>query len=148
MKFLDAVEEFQKLEENKGKVLLARCGVFMVAIGKDAIFLNKVLKLNVTCMKTGICRVGIPVTHTLKYADLMEKMGYSYVIYDYDSKNKKFKKKFVFEGNDNPETAKCLDCKNCKYYKEHGSFDNVYIFDILEEREKERLKKKGIIQDD
>ena len=40
MKFLDAVEEFQKMEENKGKVLLARCGVFMVAIGKDAIFLQ------------------------------------------------------------------------------------------------------------
>lgn len=148
MKFLDAVEEFQKLEENKGKVLLARCGVFMVAIGKDAIFLNKVLKLNVTCMKTGICRVGIPVTHTLKYADLMEKMGYSYVIYDYDSKNKEFERKFVFEGNDNPEEDKNIGCSNCKYYKEHGSFDNVYIFDVLEEREKERLKKKGIIQDE
>ena len=45
MRFLEIVEKFQKLEENKGKVLLARCGVFMVAIGKDAIFLNKVLKL-------------------------------------------------------------------------------------------------------
>ena len=148
MRFLEIVEKFQKLEENKGKVLLARCGVFMVAIGKDAIFLNKVLKLNVTCMKTGICRVGIPVTHTLKYADLMEKMGYSYVIYDYDSKNKEFERKFVFEGNDNPEEDKNIGCSNCKYYKEHGSFDNVYIFDVLEEREKERLKKKGIIQDE
>ena len=148
MRFLEMVEKFQKLEENKGKVLLARCGVFMVAIGKDAIFLNKVLKLNVTCMKTGICRVGIPVTHTLKYADLMEKMGYSYVIYDYDSKNKEFERKFVFEGNDNPEEDKNIGCSNCKYYKEHGSFDNVYIFDVLEEREKERLKKKGIIQDE
>jgi len=51
MKFVEIVEKFQNLEENKGKVLLARCGVFMVAIGKDAIFLNKVLKLNVTCIK-------------------------------------------------------------------------------------------------
>lgn len=148
MKFVEIVEEFQKLEENKGKLLLARCGVFMVAIGKDAIFLNKVLKLNVICIKPGICKAGIPVSHTFKYTDLMESMGYSYVIYDYDSKNKKFERKFEFEGNSNPEKAKCMDCKNCKYYKEHSSFDNIYIFDVLEEREKERLKKKGIIKDE
>ena len=28
MKFVEIVEKFQNLEENKGKVLLARCGVF------------------------------------------------------------------------------------------------------------------------
>ena len=72
----------------------------------------------------------------------MEKMEYSYVIYDYDHKNKKFERKYSFEGNNNPETEKNIGCKNCKYYKEHGSFDNVYIFDILEQREKERLEKK------
>ena len=142
MKFGKIVEQFQQMEENKGKVVLARCGVFMVAIGKDAIFLNKVLKLNVTCLKQGICKAGIPVSYTLKYTDLLEEMGYSYVIYDYDSKNKKFERKFSFDGNANPETAKCMDCKNCKYYKEHGYFDNVYIFDILEQRERERLEKE------
>ena len=99
MKFLEKVQNFQNLEENKGKVVFARCGIFMVAIGKDAIFLHKVLKLNVTCMKEGICKAGIPVSHTLKYANLMEEMGYSYVIYDYDSKNKEFKKKYSFSGN-------------------------------------------------
>ena len=109
MKFTEMVEELQKLEENKGKVVLARCGAFMNAIGKDAIFLHKVLKLNVNCIKPNICKAGIPVTHTLKYVDLMEKMGYSCVVYDYD----------------------------------HGSFDNIYIFDILEQRERERLERKG-----
>ena len=142
MKFAEIVEEFQNSEENKGKVVLARCGVFLVAIGKDAIFLHKILKLNVTCLKSGICKAGIPVSHTLKYTDVMEKMGYSYVIYDYESKTKKFDKKYVFEGNNNPETAKSMDCKNCKYYKEHGSFDNIYIFDILEQREKEKKSKE------
>ena len=39
------------------------------------------------------------------------------------------------------EAEKCIDCKNCKYYKEHGSFDNIDIFDILAKREQERLKK-------
>ena len=147
MKFVEIVEKLQKLEENRGKVLLARCGVFMVAIGKDAIFLNKVLKLNVTCIKPGICKAGIPVSHTFKYTDLMESMGYSYVIYDYDSNNKKFERKFEFEGANNPETDKCMDCKNCKYYKDHGSFDNIYIFDILEQREREKLEQKQIKKD-
>ena len=59
----------------------------MVAIGKDAIFLNKVLKLKVTCMKKQLCKVGIPVTYTLKYADILEEMG---LIYDYNSKAKEF----------------------------------------------------------
>ena len=138
MKFANIVEEFQKRKENKGRVILARCGVFMVAIGKDAIFLHKVLKLNVTCLKTGVCKIGIPVSHTLKYTDLMEKMGYSYAIYDYDSKNKKFELKYSFDGNTHPEINKCMDCKNCEYYKKHASFDNIYIFDILEQREKEK----------
>ena len=115
MKFANVVEEFQKLEENKGKVILARCGAFMVAIGKDAIFLHKVLKLKVTCLKTGVCKTGIPVTHTLKYTDLMEKMGYSYAIYDYDSKSKKFEQKYKFDGTPNPETDKCMDCKELTF---------------------------------
>ena len=145
MKFVEIVEKFQKLEANKGKVLLVRCGVFMVSIGKDAIFLNKVLKLNVTCIKPGVCKAGIPVSYTLKYTNLLEELGYSYVIYDYDGKNKKFERKFEFKGNENPETARCMDCKNCKHYKTHGMVDNVDIFDILEQRKKEKLQKEEII---
>lgn len=59
MKFTDIVEGFQNLQENQGKVVLVRCrSVFMVALGKDAIFLNKALKLKVTCMK----KIIIPFT--------------------------------------------------------------------------------------
>ena len=119
MKFSEIVERLQNISENKGRVIFARCGVFMVAIGKDAVFLNKVLKLNVSCLKNGICKVGIPVTYTLKYTDLLEQMGYSYVIYDYDHKTKEFIRKYSFNGIFNPEISKCLDCKNCKYFKEH-----------------------------
>ena len=116
----------------------------MVALGKDAIFLNKALKLKVTCMKKGLCKAGIPVTHTFKYTDLMDAMDYGYAIYDYDGEKKKFEKKYTKDGEANPETEKCMDCKNCKYYKEHGSFDNVYIFDILEQREKEQKEKENL----
>ena len=143
MKFLEMVEKFQNLKENKEKVLLARCGVFMVAIGKDAILLYKVLKLKVTCIKAGVCKAGIPVSYTLKYTNILEELGYGYVIYDYDSKNKTFNRKFEFEGAKNPETARCMDCKNCKYYKDHGMVDNVDIFEILKQREKERSEKEA-----
>ena len=141
MKFSEIVEKFQNIEENKGKVIFARCGAFMVAIGKDAIFLNKVLKLNVSCLKSGVCKVGIPVTYTLKYANMLEDMGYGFTAYDYDHKTKEFKLKYSFNGTPNPEKARCLDCKNCKYYKEHGMLDNIDIFDILAQRERERQEK-------
>ena len=131
MKFLEAVKEFQKLEENKGKIVMARCGVFIVAVGKDAVFLNKILHLNVVCIKPGICKVGIPVTYTLKYADKLESMGYGYVIYDYDYQNKKFQRKYSFDGKENTESEKNIGCKNCKYCKKHENLDNVDIFDIL-----------------
>ena len=116
----------------------------MVAIGKDAIFLNKEFKLKVTCMKRSLCKVGMPVSHILKYTDLMDSIGYGYVLYDYNVETKQFQRKYSHEGKLNPETEKSLDCKNCKYYKGQGSFDNVYIFDILEQREKERKEKEEL----
>ena len=148
MKFLEAVKEFQKLEENKGKIVMARCGVFIVAVCKDAVFLNKILHLNVVCIKPGICKVVIPVTYTLKYADKLESMGYGYVIYDYDYQNKKFQRKYSFDGKENTESEKNIGCKNCKYCKKHENLDNVDIFDILKKREEERTKKKGISKDE
>lgn len=142
MKFTESVEEFQKLEENKGKIILAKCGIFMVAIGKDAVLLHKILNLNVTCLKQGICKVGIPLTHLVLYANSIEQLGYGFVLYDYDSKLKKFERKYSVDGNINQETTKCIGCKNCKHYKEHNLFDNVNVFDVLEIKNKARRQLK------
>ena len=38
MKFVQKVKELKK--ENKGKIVLVRCGIFVIATGKDAILLN------------------------------------------------------------------------------------------------------------
>ena len=141
MSFYNIMIEFQDKEENKNKIVLARCGVFMVAIGKDAIFLNKALKLNVTCIKNGICKIGIPVTYTLKYANLLEEMGFGYTIYDYSVKDKEFTKIYSFDGISHPEIEKNIGCESCKYYKKHNAIDNIYIFDILKKREEERKRK-------
>ena len=142
MKFTEIVKDLQKLEENKGKTILARCGVFMVAIGKDAIFLNKVFGLKLTCMRPRLCKVGIPLTSTFEYMELMEGLGYSYLIYDYDKSTKKLVLKYKFEGEENPETKNCTDCKKCQYYKEHGSYNNIDIFDLIEERKKYNNEQK------
>ena len=148
MKFVEEIEKLQNIKENKGKIVLARCGAFIVAIGKDAILLHKILKLKLTCFKVGVCKTGIPVTHTLKYADLIENIGYGYAIYDYDSKNKKFELKYTFEGKSNTESEKCIVCKNCENYKEHNSFDNIDIFDVLKQRKEEKNKQKRKIMNE
>jgi len=41
MKFISLLEELQSQEENNGKIILAKCGAFFIAIGKNAIFLNQ-----------------------------------------------------------------------------------------------------------
>ena len=138
MKFLEMVEVLQEEERNKNKIVLVRCGVFFVAIGKDAILLHEILGLNVTCIKPGICKVGIPITGCMKYTDRVEKLGYGYTLYDYDSKNKKVESKYEYEGKANNETEKNIGCKECKYYQKQNPYDSIYIFDILEERKRKQ----------
>ena len=133
MKFLEIVEALQKEEKNQNKIILVKCGVFFVAIGKDAILLHKILGLNVTCIKPGICKVGIPISNCMKYTDRLEKLGYGYTLYDYNSKNKKVESKYEYDGKANNETEKNIGCRDCKYYQKQCLYDNIYIFDILEE---------------
>ena len=75
MKFLEMVEALQQEEKNKNKIILVKCGVFFVAIGRDAILLHEILGLNVTCIKPSICKVGIPIQNCIKYTDKLEKNG-------------------------------------------------------------------------
>ena len=106
MKFLEMVEDLQKEEKNQNKIILVKCGVFFVAIGKDAILLHEILGLNVTCIKPGICKVGIPRLNCIKYTDKLENSGYGYILYDYNSKNKKAEAKYEYMGKANTETEK------------------------------------------
>lgn len=73
MKFSNTMEEIKNKEENKEKIVLVRCGAFVIAIGNDAILLSKTYGLKLTCFKAQVCKVGIPVTHALKYLELNQK---------------------------------------------------------------------------
>ncbi len=55
MKYLELVEKLQK--ENVGYIVLIKNGIFFVGVGKDAIILNEMLGLKLTCMKKGLCKV-------------------------------------------------------------------------------------------
>ena len=101
----------------ENKIILVSCGVFYTAIGADAVILNRELGLKTICAKTRICKVGIPKNSLDKYREELDKLGYSYIIFDYDKEKKKLvkihekdgKKKKVHDYNKG-----CYCCSNKK----------------------------------
>lgn len=140
MKFSKRIEELKNKEENKGKIILVRCGIFIIAIGNDAILLNNLYGLKVTCFKENVCKIGIPVSFALKYLDLIEEKGYSYVLYDYGKDSKELIPQYTFDGKKNTEEKTCKQCKECPNYKESCRYSNINIYELLEQR-KERQEK-------
>ena len=59
MSFYKMVQILQK--KNKGKIILCELGYFYIAIGKDAILLNKLIGLKLNCIKPEICKIGFPI---------------------------------------------------------------------------------------
>ncbi len=122
MRFVDFVEELQGL--NKNKVVLIKTGVFFNSIGRDAIILEKVLKIKRTCFSKGRCKSGLPVSYVrenlekIKTKFIENKLGF--IIYDEMEKGK-----FIFndkrygvllemDGDDIEEEKKNTDCLKCK----------------------------------
>ena len=95
MKFAKRIEELK--EKNQDRIMLARCGVFIIAIGKDAIFLNQMFGLKLTCFKSEVCKVGIPITYILKYLEKLEEKQYCYIVYDYNRETKIIEEKYINE---------------------------------------------------
>ena len=87
MKFAKRIEELKN--KNQDRIMLAKCGVFIIAIGEDAVFLNQIFGLKLTCFKSKVCKVGIPITHILKYLEKLEENKYSYIEYDYNRETKR-----------------------------------------------------------
>jgi len=58
MSYSKMLEYIQKEEE--GKIVIVNCGHFYIAKGKDAIVLNELLGLKLSCMETEVCKVGFP----------------------------------------------------------------------------------------
>ena len=137
MKFLKRIEKIKS--ENEDKIVLARCGLFVVAVENDARILSKEFGLKKTCMKRGVCKIGIPASYALKYLKLIEDKGYSYLLYDYDKNTKELVEKYRYLGINKIEEIE-LDCSSCENYKEDNVID---IFELLKRKEEEKNKEEG-----
>ena len=134
MKFSKKFEEIKNREENKGKIVLIRCGLFFIAMGNDAVLLNKLYGLKVSCFKENICKIGIPVSFVFKYLDLIEEDGYGYILYDYDKETKELIEKYKFTGILNTEENSSKQCKECAHYKPSCIYGNINIDELLAQR--------------
>ena len=71
--------------KDKGHIIFVNAGNFYVARGRDALCLNEILGLKLSCMETEICKVGFPINSLEKYTKLIEEKKYSYIVYNYDN---------------------------------------------------------------
>lgn len=141
MKFSEKMEELKNNKKNKGKIILVKCGIFIIAVGNDAILLNELYGLKVTCFKEKICKVGVPVGSILKYLDLIENDGYSYILYDKKTDTKEFVLQYQFEGKENTRQEKCKKCEECPNYKTNCKYSNISIYELLEQRKAKKDEK-------
>lgn len=113
MKFGEMIKLLQ--EKEKGYIILINCGGFYIARGRDAILLNKILDLKLTCMEKDVCKIGFPINALGKYKKLIEKNRYSYIIYKFDNQNNKLEIIEKYNGEfKNTEKENKRDCVMCK----------------------------------
>ena len=114
------MEKLQKI--NKGKIVLCNVGEFYIAIGKDAILLNHLLGLKLTCLKPEICKVGFPISSLEKYTELIQQKKYSYIVYYFEQKITTLEVLLDYEGERKNKLTEnnnnCYICsKGTKKYK-------------------------------
>ena len=114
--------------KEKGRIVICNAGDFYIAIGKDAILLNKILGLKVTCFKTEVCKVGFPIQSLEKYTELLTKSRYGYTIFNLDKQQKKLIIVESYKGKrKNEETEQKLNCYKCKHNGRYYKKEDIYI---------------------
>ncbi len=86
MKFYEIVKELQ--EKDSETIVMIKNGIFFIAIGKDAIILQKIFHLKPICFKEKVCKCVIPIKSIEKYIKAVEKRELSLVLYDYNKDRK------------------------------------------------------------
>ena len=124
-------------ERDKEKLLIIGLGAFYIAIGEDAVLLHEKLGLKCTCFKNHICKVGIPRNSIGKYIKEIEKLKYGYILYDYNSKNKRLLELSYKEGKKN-KIMNCLACMGASKYEEDDY--SIALLKFIEELK----RRKGI----
>ena len=136
MSFSNMLEILQ--EKNKNLIVLIRLGVFYIATGKDAVFLNKELGLKCICYKNQVCKIGIPENRIEYYLRKLEKINIGYIVYYFDSKSENLIERYKYIGKYHKETKNnrnCLICKGIRYYE-----NDKYMNAVQKLFKKESLK--------
>ena len=139
MSFSKMVEGLK--ERDKEKLLIIGLGAFYIAIGEDAVLLHEKLGLKCTCFKNHICKVGIPRNSIGKYIKEIEKLKYGYILYDYNSKNKRLLELSYKECKKNKimnKNINCLACMGASKYEEDDY--SIALLKFIEELK----RRKGI----
>ncbi|MBO5005681.1 MAG: hypothetical protein J6D03_10800 [Clostridia bacterium] len=118
MKYLDLVKKIQNDKVNDGHIVLIKNGIFFIGIGKDAIILNRLLKLKLICMKENMCKVGFQTRSIEKYIRELKKINKNFVIYNYNRDTQREEEIIRFCGEKIYENKQCLNCKECNNRKE------------------------------
>ena len=104
-------------KKNNGKIVICNMGNFYISIGKDAILLNSLINLKVSCFKQEICKVGFPINSLEKYTDLLIQKRYSYIVYYFDKEKEELQILEDYEGKYNnnlkEENINCYICSKC-----------------------------------
>ncbi len=100
--------------KNKGKIVFCNAGNFYLAVGKDAILLNEILGLKLTCLKPEICKVGFPINALEKYAEKIVEKRYSYIVYYFDQQKEELEVVMQYEGEHGNKIIN--DRNNCYIY--------------------------------
>lgn len=127
-------------EKEKRSIVLCNLGSFYVAVGKDAVLLNEILGLKVSCLKEEICKVGFPTNALEKYTRLIEEKDYSYVVYFFDQQKEELTAIKRFAGKkENQIKEKQVNCYLCaKSTKVYSEMDKYILpFKKLQENTKE-----------
>ena len=125
---------------NAGKIVLVKIGAFYIAKGKDAVLLNKILKLKNTCLEKEICKVGFPVNSLNKYIEKLNELEYGYIVYNYDSKENRLTQILRKEGKINKEEEERVNCLLCKNNIKNYQTEDKYM-EALSEFYKERRER-------
>ena len=113
--------------KDKGYIILANAGNFYIARGKDALLLNEILGLKLTCLECEICKVGFPKKSLGKYIQKLEKKDYSYIVYNFDNVFNKLEIVKRYDGKNinelKDDRLNCYVCNNTvKMYKKTDKY--------------------------
>ena len=121
----------KKLQKrSNGKIVICNMGSFYIAIGKDAVLLNNLIGLKVSCIETGICKVGFPINSLEKYTEKLIEKRYSFIVYYFDQEKEEIQAVTNFIGKNKNELEyehkNCFICsKNIRKYKEPDKYERA-----------------------